>query len=69
MRPAQALHALCLTDVELCLPPDDRARFARALAPYLKARRPARVRSSLQGPQFDVAQHPIARLGHPDSPA
>lgn len=38
---AQALHALCLTDVELCLPPDDRARFARALAPYLKARCPA----------------------------
>jgi hypothetical protein len=38
---AQALHALCLTDVELCLPPDDRARFARALAPYLKACCPA----------------------------
>ncbi|KAK9845361.1 hypothetical protein WJX81_004388 [Elliptochloris bilobata] len=31
-----ALHALCLTDVELCLPPEDQLRFIRALAPYLK---------------------------------
>ena len=33
---AQALHAFCLADVTLCMPPNDPASFARCLAPYLK---------------------------------
>ena len=32
----QALHALCLTDVALCMPPQDAAKYVRCLAPYLK---------------------------------
>ena len=32
----QALHAFCLADVSLCMPPNDPASFARCLAPYLK---------------------------------
>ena len=34
--PLQALHALCLTDVALCMPPQDAAKYVRCLAPYLK---------------------------------
>ncbi|KAK9829724.1 hypothetical protein WJX72_007528 [[Myrmecia] bisecta] len=30
------LHAFAMTDVALCMPADDPARFARTLAPYLK---------------------------------
>lgn len=33
---AQALHAFCLADVTLCMPPNDPASFARCLGPYLK---------------------------------
>ena len=32
----QALHAFCLADVTLCMPPNDPASFARCLASYLK---------------------------------
>ena len=32
----QALHALCLTDVALCMPPQDAVKYVRCLAPYLK---------------------------------
>lgn len=32
----QALHAFCLADVTLCMPPNDPTSFARCLAPYLK---------------------------------
>ena len=35
-QPLQALHALCLTDVALCMPPQDPAKYVRCLAPYLK---------------------------------
>lgn len=31
-----ALHACVVTDVELCMPPSDRFKFVRSLAPYLK---------------------------------
>ncbi|KAL0029310.1 hypothetical protein WJX79_009424 [Trebouxia sp. C0005] len=34
--PLIALHAFCLADVSLCMPPNDPASFARCLAPYLK---------------------------------
>lgn len=34
--PMQALHALCLTDVVLCMPPQDPAKYVRCLTPYLK---------------------------------
>lgn len=36
----QALHAFCLADVTLCMPPNDPASFARCLAPYLKVPAP-----------------------------
>ncbi len=36
----QALHAFCLADVSLCMPPNDLASFARCLAPYLKVAPP-----------------------------
>lgn len=36
----QALHALCLTDVALCMPPQDAAKYVRCLAPYLKVSSP-----------------------------
>jgi hypothetical protein len=39
-QPVQALHAFCLADVSLCLPPNDPASFARCLAPYLKVAPP-----------------------------
>lgn len=32
-----SLHAFAVTDVELCQPPSDPAKFVRSLAPYLKA--------------------------------
>ena len=32
----QALHAFCLADVTLCMPPNDPASFVRCLGPYLK---------------------------------
>ncbi|KAA6428703.1 MAG: nipped-B -like [Trebouxia sp. A1-2] len=36
----RALHAFCLADVSLCMPPNDPASFARCLAPYLKVAPP-----------------------------
>ena len=30
------MHALCLADVALCMPPQDAAKYVRCLAPYLK---------------------------------
>ena len=44
-----ALHALVVTDVALCLPPDDPARFARALSPYLKTSAPPQQPPPPQG--------------------
>ncbi|DBB01136.1 TPA: hypothetical protein ACH3X1_001027 [Trebouxia sp. C0004] len=38
--PLIALHAFCLADVSLCMPPNDPASFARCLAPYLKVAPP-----------------------------
>ena len=32
----QAMHALCLADVALCVPAQDAAKHVRCLAPYLK---------------------------------
>lgn len=32
----QGLHALCLTDVSLCMPAEDPCKYIRCLAPYLK---------------------------------
>lgn len=41
-----SLHALAVTDVELCMPSGNPAQFVQTLAPYLKAPAGAWVRSA-----------------------